>query len=347
MSRSGKQLASSIALSLALASFPAIAASPADVGTARELYKQGADALDAGNPTAAVDKLAAAWAWVHTPVIGFALARAHHQLGHLVECREMALAVVRLPKAPDETALSASARAGAEQLAATIAPRIAHLSVAIAGAGVENTTVTLDGAPVPPAALRIARQANPGPHTVKAETADGRHGEVTVTLAEAETKEATVTISPVSKAEKPPERPVAVAVTPSLAGETAAPPVSSRRGVSPVVWIGVVASGVGFATTAVFGGIAYGKKRALSSQCTLQNASDDGKSVCPASSSDDLSWAQTAGTIATIGAVTMGVGLATVVTGLLLRGGGGGDGTRSRASVSPMIGPVSGVTGTF
>src|SRR5260370_42445676 len=79
------------------------ATNPTDVATARELYKVGADALDMGDPKAAVEKLTQAWALVQTPVIGTDLARAHKALGHLVEAREAALAVQRLALAHDET----------------------------------------------------------------------------------------------------------------------------------------------------------------------------------------------------------------------------------------------------
>ncbi len=164
--------------------------SPADVATARELYKDGADALDAGNVKVAAEKLAQAWSLVQTPVIGTDLARAQRSLGRLVEAREAALAVQRLAVAHDETSRSTQARTDADKIALELAPRIPHVKVTAQGVGSGHAaTVKLDGAIVPEAALSAARQANPGKHTATIDTDDGRHAEGAVTLAEGETKE--------------------------------------------------------------------------------------------------------------------------------------------------------------
>ncbi len=115
--------------------------SAADVATARELYKQGADALDAGNAKLAADKLSQAWALVQTPVIGFDLARAQSALGHLVEAREAALGVQRIPVAKDETARSSEARGDATKIAAQLEPRSPHVTRDVRGLAGHAATV--------------------------------------------------------------------------------------------------------------------------------------------------------------------------------------------------------------
>ena len=326
-----------------VATRPALAVSPADVATARELYKQGADALDANKPAVAIEKLSAAWALLRTPVIGYALARAHDKLGHLIEAREATLAVARLPVAPDETALSTAARADADKLSSALAPRIPHLTIDLQGAAPDDATVKLDGVVVPAAALKVSRQANPGAHAITAETADGRHAQASVSLAEGETREVKLTLpAPIKGVEPPPTKPPPI--TPPVVATDAPAPATEpppRGGLSPVVWIGVGVGAAGLAVGAIFGGIAFGTTGSLSSRC---NTITDGTRVCPTSAAGDVSLAQTSATVSTIGFIALGVGAATAVTGLLL---GRSSSPPRAARVRPMLGPVSGLEGAF
>ncbi len=342
MIKSGRNLGPAVGIALLLASSSAGATSPADIATARELYKQGADAFDAGHAAVAVEKLKAAWALLETPVIGVELARAHEKLGHLIEAREAAIAVLRMPKAPDETALSTSARADADKLAVAIEKRVPHVTIHLNGATAESTNVKLDGIPIPQAALIAPRQANPGTHELVADTTDGRHASATFTVGESEMKEVMLEI---------PAAPSVVAVKPPVPNVTPEPtvpaaPVASTHhaSLSPLVWIGITVGGAGFVVGAIAGGMAFGAKGSLTTNCTLSNGTGDGKTVCPASSASNLSFAQTSGIVSTVGFVGFGVGVAVFVTGLLLSGGRE---PAHRASIAPMLGPISGVSGTF
>lgn len=334
MTKSGNRFAVLACVAFLLAAPEARATSPADIATARELYKEGADALDQGNASAAVEKLSAAWALLQTPVIGIALARAYDKLGQLIQARETALAIVRMPRAPDETTLSIVARNDADKLASTVAPRVPHVLIVLHGANPEDTNVKLDGNSIPPVALKVARQADPGTHSIVADTVDGRHVETTITLRESETKEAVVELPAAATiSQKAPD------TTPTVAPPLAV--VSRERTTSPVVWIGVTIAGAGLVVGAIFGAITFGTQSSLQSKCTI--ASSDGKSVCPQSAASDLSFAQTSATISTIGFVALGVGAAVLVTGLFL----GGRKSGNKAAILPMIGPVSGVAGVF
>lgn len=317
--------------------------SPADVATARELYKQGADALEAGNAKLAADKLSQAWALVQTPVIGLDLARAQTALGHLVEAREAALSVQRLAVAHDETARSSEARGDAAKIAAQLEPRIPHVTLDVRNLAGHEATVKLDGEVVPAAALSVARQANPGSHVAVVDTDDGRHAESTVQLAERESKSivlelgephapATVTPTTRTEAQRPPPPPLQTApVTPERSG-----------GLSPLVWIGIATGGVGLATGAITGAFAMSEASSLDSHCQLVGDVH----VCDPTGSSHLATANALATVSTIGFVVAGAGIAVLVTGLAL--GPSHKSTASKSAwVMPFIGPVSGVRGAF
>jgi len=337
-----------------VAASPALAAGPApeNVATGRELYKQGADALDAGDAKTAVQKLTAAWALVQTPVIGFDLARAHVKLAKLVEAREAALAVVRLPVAANETARSTQARHDADALAAQLAPRIPHLKLSISGLDARHSAnVKLDGTAVPEAALSVALQVNPGAHTAMIDTDDGRHAEGAVTVAEAETKEITLSL-PAPSETHPPQAATTPATsnTPVSSAATAAPPATPpaaeeppRKGLSPVVWIGIGVTAAGFAMGAVAGAFALASTSTVQANCTVKGS--DGLFICGPAYTGDLSSAQTASTISTIGFIGAGVGVAILVTGLVLSATSRP--SEKHARIVPLLGPVTGLAGTF
>jgi hypothetical protein len=338
------------AIAIALAFFffasTASATNPADVATARELYKKGADALDAHDPKLAADKLAQAWALVQTPVIGFDLARAQSALGHLVEAREAALSVQRLAIAHDETARSSEARRDAAKLATQLEPRIPHVLVDVRNLEGHDATVKLDGSVIPSAALSVARQANPGTHTAAVDTDDGRHAEGTIDLAERDTKTLTLTLDapkaqlvmPPAKAQPQPAAKVEPANVPP--GAIVDPPHRDASP-SPLVWVGVVTIGVGLVAGGVTGAFAFTEANTVKNDCLTKI---DGTFVCGPNDTGHLSAANALGTISTVGFVVAGVGVGVLVTGLIL---GPSKSHAKAATFTPFIGPVSGVAGTF
>ena len=337
------RLSWALAACVTLGALPAYGSGAENVATARELYKQGADALDAGKSSLAVERLTAAWALVQTPVIGFDLARAHLAMGHLVEAREAALAVARTPVAPDETTRSTQARGDADKLATSIAPRIPRVNIRFAGGALGHATVKLDGVVVPEAALTVSRQTNPGTHTAVVDTDDGRHAEGTATVAEGETKELVLTLPAPIVA--PP--PAAVAVVPPPAVVTPAEPrdhaPTSESHLSPLVWIGGVAGGLGLAVGAITGAFALSEASTVRSGCSQKVGADF---ACPPELSSDLSAAHTFATVSTIGFITAGVGAGVLVLGVVLSGKRSPD-THAGVRVLPMLGPISGIAGTF
>ncbi len=313
-----------------------------NVATARELYKAGADALDAGDNKTALEKLTAAWALAQTPVIGTTLARAHLAVGHLVDARESALAVARLPPAPNETVRSTQARKEADELATQIAPRIPHVNLSIVGLGSHDAIVKLDGVTVPIAALAVSRQANPGPHMATVDTDDGRHGEGSTNVAEGETKGIDIVLPALASNALPPAPDKLPATTaPATMSTPAATPIVTTSSPSPLVWIGIGTSAAGLALGAITGAFALSEAATVKANCKGVGA--DGANYCGPAYTGDLSGAKTMATVSTIGFITAGVGVAVLVTGLLLSG----KKHDATAFVSPMIGPISGVHGAF
>ena len=326
-------------LAVLLVTRAAAAAPPSEnVATARELYKQGADALDAHDVKTAVTKLKSAWSLVQTPVIGFDLARAYLATGQLVDAREAALAVMRIPVAFDETDRSRRARDEAAKLAEALAKRIPHVTIRIEGKEVEQATIKLDGIVIPRDALTVARQANPGAHTATIDVEDGRHAEGTVTVAEGESKELVLTVP--APAPKPP---------PDVKGDSpkhdvvVAPPPDTRPRervtyVSPLVWVGAVTTGAGLALGAITGAVALGAASTVSAHCNV--LTKDGVGVCPPQYASDLSTGNTAAALSTVGFIAAGVGAGVLVTGILLSGKR--DAPASAARVVPMLGGTMG-----
>ncbi len=316
---------------------------PQNVATARELFKQGADALDVGDAKTAEEKLSAAWALAQTPVIGASLARAHLALGQLVEAREAALAVARLPPTPNETTRSAQARTEAEGLALQIAPRIPHVKIAIEGLADHEATIKLDGVIVPQAALSVSRQTNPGNHTGTVDTDDGRHAEGTITLGERETKDLILTLgAPTApRVTEPAVVPPTKTVPPPVIAPP--PPTSST---SPLVWVGIATTGIGVAVGAVTGAFALSEASTVKSHCVNVSPTDS-QFVCGPSYTGDLSSARTMATVSTVGFIVGGVGVVVLITGLILSGKKHETPAAQAVRVVPMIGPISGVSGTF
>lgn len=316
------------------------AAPPSEsVATARELYKQGSEALDAKDYKTALDKLTAAWALVQTPVIGVDLARAHLALGHLVDARESALGVMRIAPASDETARSREARDEAAKIAEALAPRIPHVTIKLQGAIPEGTTVKLDGHSIPLAALSVSHQVNPGAHKIEIDTVDGRHLGTSIEVRERETKEAALGPLPEATVNEP-TNPRVDANPYAVKEKTAEKPVATTS-ISPLVWVGgsVAVLGLGFGI--VGGAIAMGSASNLSSHCTTMI---NGKYVCPPQYASDLSTGNTAATLSTVGFIAAGVGVGALVIGVLLSGKHETTAQRGVPRFAPMLGAVNGVS---
>jgi hypothetical protein len=114
-------------------------------------------------------------------------------LGQLIEAREVLLHVDSIPEGRAESAKAQAARHEASALAARLAGRIPRLTLHVVGA-VEQTTVSVDGVPVPREALTVARVVNPGRHAVLA-VAFGHSAQQSVDVREGDTREVVLDVT--------------------------------------------------------------------------------------------------------------------------------------------------------
>jgi hypothetical protein len=263
---------------------------PADIESARALYVEGLELRDKGDLARSLQQFRAAQALAPTPITSLELARAHALLGQLLEAREIALSIERLPVRPEESLKAANARVEARAFADSLKKRIPSLRVKIVNpSGDSPPRVTVDGVVVPSEALDAARRLNPGKHVVVAEKGTTR-ATSEVVLAEGETRDLDLKLEPTG--------------APSPLTSTA--PRGGENGPGPWFYAGLATTGLGVLVGSVTGAIAYATARNVDSQCIGIH--------CPPSASDDISRSKTMGNVSTVAFVLAGVaGVATVV----------------------------------
>lgn len=173
MIRTSSRLFTACAL-LALLGAPsptAVAApSAGDIATAKSLVVEGRELRAKGDHRGARDRFKAAFDLVASPIVGLDLAREHLALGELIEAREIAVQVTKLPVSPKESDEGRAARAEAAKLANDLVDRIPSLVIIVDGGG--EPTVLLDGASLPSTTLGVPRKVNPGVHKLVVRSGD-------------------------------------------------------------------------------------------------------------------------------------------------------------------------------
>ena len=189
MSRKSIEACAYLLASVLAASTAYAEASPANVASAKSLLAEGRDLRAKGDHTKARDRFKAAWALVPTPIIGLDLANEHVACGELIEAREIALEVTRLPENAKESADGKAARAEASKLASDRKTRIPSIVVKVAGVGAGKVVhATIDGEVLPSGALGAPRKVNPGTRLVVVKI-DAVERRAKVTVAEGSTEE--------------------------------------------------------------------------------------------------------------------------------------------------------------
>jgi hypothetical protein len=322
---------------------PAAAAgpTPADKETARSLMDQGDDRTEARDFAGALKAYQAADAIMHLPMTGAAVARAQESLGLWVEARDTAFAVLRLPVLPGENAAYARARADASALAARLGPRIPALSVQISNRPA-GLAITVDGAPVPPAALDAPHKVNPGRHVIAASAPGFAEAHVEVTVTEGAVVPVPLALSPVPSAAPIAEpAPALLPLAPApVAPSPPAPPAAGQ--LSPLVYAGFITGGAALVAAGITGGLSLARTSSL-----FDDGCNPVTKRCPPAANGDL---QAANLLANVSNVTLGVGIAGValgVVGVVISPRVAQPGA-SGLTLSPVIGPgVAGVRGTF
>jgi hypothetical protein len=275
----------------------------ADRATARELAKDGYNALKEQDFQTAEDRFRRADSLVHSPLLVIDHARSLIGLGRYVEAQERLALVLREGIPTGAPTVWNTAIPTARELLAQVEPKVAWLTIVVRGA--QQPQVTVDEKAVPSMALGVRRAADPGDRTIVV-SAEGYLSQTT-----------TVTLSPGG------ERVVEVdlVVDPNAAraassqgsdaqGRSARPfsesEGSSKRS-STLAYVALGVGGAGLAAGTVLGIMALGRRSDLKTQCI--------GSSCPESSKGTIDDYHLYGTLSGVG---FGVGLAGVATGVVL-----------------------------
>jgi hypothetical protein len=147
----------------------ASAQNAADVALARELFTEGSRFAEAGDWKAARERYARSLALKRAPITLYSLGIAQQNTGELVDGTENLRAFLAQPSEPATQPYEELARAAI----ADMERRIGRLRIDVAPAGLADFRVTVDGKPIPLAALGHDRPTDPGEHDVAGE-APGR-----------------------------------------------------------------------------------------------------------------------------------------------------------------------------
>jgi hypothetical protein len=333
-----------------------------DRETARTLLFDGRKKMVAKDYESALKSFRAAHAIMAVPTTGLDVARAQEALHLLIEARETALSVVKIPVQTGESIAFASARTAAAELASTIGPRIPALLIIVNGMppGAEPSVV-VDGTVLPAASVGFPRKLNPGKHTVQV-TAPGLTLEKRdVDLREGDAHTETIELKPgtsVPTKDPGPSRPGAPAAPPtppSTSPPAAVPPApeksSDSEGRKAPVWAWV-SGGVGLVGLGVSAGFLVDHldaRQTAQRDCPMNVCDPNDPKNYTLEKMDRLRgrWNRDLGISVAVGAVSLAA-LGAAAVGIF--SGPKSPGTKTSLHVAPWGGPAGGgvdLTGSF
>jgi hypothetical protein len=298
---------------------------------ARAAAEQGVKAFADGRWAEAADLMGRAEKLVHAPTHLLYQAQAEEKLGHLVVAHELYLKIVREKLAPGSPEVFLSAQKEAQSRADALRPKLSQVSIVVQGSPAGTAVhVTMDDHRVPDALVGVPHPIDPGEHRFEA-TAEGMRSSLAkVVLREGASETVVLTLQGDPASAKPTAAPAPALMdgTTAAPGQPAAAPTqpasatadasTSSSGMHPLKIGGFVGLGVGVV------GLGVGTIFAIRSNSFRSDAdalcSPNG--TCPTANRpriDELdSDADSAKTIAIVGFVAGGVGVAAGVTMLLL-----------------------------
>lgn len=281
--------------------------------TARQLLDRGDEQLERGDAQQALTLYLGANEIMHVPTTGIEVARAYVALHRLVEARDTALEVLRMPNAPEEPVPFRNARVAAEQLARDLMPKIPQLLIKVTPDEVARRALyVVDGRRIPPAAASSSVALNPTEHRIEVSAPGFVTEQRTLSLTEGERRSLEVVMK---KAPSQPTRDGNGEAKPE--SETApkgAENDSPRRdsvdnpragGLPWYSWLGFGVGGTGILVGSVTGAIAFSKTHDAETHCQ--------GNVCSASAASDIDRSLLMANISNVG---FAVGIAGIGFGL-------------------------------
>lgn len=325
----GLTFGSSLSIGLLWVGVSCAEPSAADRATARALAAEGYQALQDKDFAKATDRFSRADALVHAPTLMVDWARSLVGMGKLVEAQERYEQIVREGVEPRSPKSWQRALADAVAELGQLKPRLAWITISVSNG--DDAHVTIDDAPVPPAAIGVRRAVNPGSLQVRVQakgflsqtkTVELREGAEDAVVFKLEPDPDAQTLSPL----KPPPPP-------------APPPVEPHDPTAMYAAFGVSAAGL--AVGAISGGLFLSKRSELIGVC-------DSNHYCQSSQTDTLKEYHTFGTISVVGFAVGVVGAGTGLTLWLLNRGGSAAAAPQGFVVQPFVGlGTVGASGRF
>ena len=281
-----------------------------DRESARQLLDRGDEQLEQGDLEAALASYRAAHELMHVPTTGLEVARISTKLGKLVEARDVALEVIRMPAAAREAKPFKVARAAAEDLARELATQIPTLRLELTPeAAADQASLEIDERSVPPAAVGLGYALNPGRHRVQIAATGYRPVAQDITLRPGETQTLRVKLVPVPKAKVQRPPPPEASLAPKTSPSPAPPPEQSSTWPQ---WVGFSLGGAGLVAGTVAGILSLNHTRAAKEHCT--------RNLCTPEAEHDLNAATTMANISNAGFGVAVLGASIGLTSYLLSG---------------------------
>ena len=281
---------------------PALAEpSAADRATARDLAREGFEALKRDDFTSAEDRFRRADALVHAPTLVVDHARSLVGLGRLVEAHERYSLVLREGVSPNAAWPWKRAYADAQKEIEVIKDRLAWLTINVVGPSAPE--VSIDGKAIPAAAVGVRRATDPGERQIVAGGAGYESKTETVVLGEGDEQTIDLKLEALPEEEQPdaaPETPAPQAQPNDSAGQAPA-----KDNLLAYIALGV--GGAGLATWGVTGALFFKEQSNLNDNCTNHSCYPD--QADSKNNYDTLGW---------VSGIAGGIGIAGVAGGLYL-----------------------------
>jgi len=332
----GRVTRAAVVFGLSLATTQARAQADEQRAGARAAATAGGRAFEEKHWAESVDYFSRAESLVHSPVHLLYMARAYEKLGALVKAREAYIRITNEELAPNAPQPMRDAKKDAQKELDALEPRVPYVSVVVQGAGPKPVTVTMDGAQVPPALVGVPRPVDPGEHKFEAMSEGMDSAVSSIAVREGRSETVVLTLHPAAAGAAPPPpvagpapvtegQPMMQPMPPPQPGPpNGAPPPpqadTGSHGPSPLTWVAFGVGAVGLGVGTVFALQSKSKADDATAQCNHPDPYDPAgpSDYCTQQGVSLADDARSARTIATVGFVVGGLGVAGGVTLLIL-----------------------------